>query len=149
MLTSYEERTNDHGRQEKRTYYIAGDADEIHKVLPKEWTGVYCLGMAVLERKTGDTVSCEKHFHIMDKRITAEEYAGFSRNHRRTENGLHRILDVHFAEDRSTAEEDNAIANLTLLRKIAFNLTKMMPEESKKTTKKRIIDFMMDIDLFK
>jgi hypothetical protein len=35
------------------------------------------------------------------------------------------------------------------MRKIAFNFAKMVPGEEKKSTKKRITDFMMDIELFK
>lgn len=148
-LESYEEKTNCHGRKERRTYYTVSDEAEIRDVLPKDWATASCLGMAVLERRIGENVSCETHFHVMDIPRTAEEYARFARNHWQIENGLHWILDIHFGEDRSTAREENAIANLTLLRKIAFNLIKLMPEESKKSTKKKIVDFMMDVDLFK
>ena len=81
--------------------------------------------------------------------MEAKKYAGYARGHWGIENSLHWVLDIHFGEDRSTAREGNAIANLTLLRKIAFNLAKLVPTETKKTTKKRIIDFMTDVGLFK
>lgn len=139
----------DHGRYEKRKYYTVSDKDEIRNALPKGWGGVSCLGMAVLEREVNGVKSQETHFHVMDVGRTAEEYAGLARGHWEIENSQHWVLDVIFGEDRSTAREDGAIANLALLRKIAFNMTKLMPSEKKKTTKKKIIDFMTDVELFK
>ena len=85
----------------------------------------------------------------MSKVVGAEEYGSLARGHWAIENSLHWVLDIHFCEDRSTARVDNAISNLTLLRKIAFNMTKLDPEMAKKTTKKRMIDFMTDIEVFK
>ena len=145
----YTQITKDHGRVEKRTYYTVSDETDIRLILPEGWGAVKCLGMAVLEREVNGEKSCERHFHVMDKPKTAEEYAGLARGHWKIENCQHWTLDVIFGEDRSTAREDKAIANLTLLRKIALNLSKMVPGEEKKSTKKRLIDFMMDLELFK
>ena len=39
--------------------------------------------------------------------------------------------------------------NLALLRKIAFNFTKLDPTMQKKTIKKKMIDYMTDLELFK
>ncbi|MDO4803649.1 MAG: ISAs1 family transposase [Lachnospiraceae bacterium] len=142
-------RDKGHGRIEKRNYYTVADKEEIRNALPKGWESVNCLGMAVLERETNGVKSRERHFHVMDLERTPEEYAGLARGHWEIENGQHWVLDVIFGEDRSTAREDGAIANLALLRKITFNMTKLMPSEKKKTTKKKIIDFMMDVELFK
>ena len=85
----------------------------------------------------------------MDEAVSADRYAQLARGHWGIENSLHWVLDIHFGEDRSTAREDNSISNIALLRKIAFNMAKMMPSEKKKTTKKRIIDFMTEPELFK
>lgn len=146
----HQEINKGHGRIEKRTYRVATDESEISNVVPLEWKTVRCLGMAVLERETADgKKSVETHYHVMDRAMTAEEYAGYARGHWKIENSLHWVLDIHFGEDRSTAREDNAIANLTLLRKIAFNLVKLDPKEAGKTTKKKIIDFMTDVEVFK
>ena len=84
----------------------------------------------------------------MNKAISAAEYAELARGHWKIENSQHWVLDIIFGEDRSTAREDGAIANLTLLRNIALNMSKLAPSEKKKTTKKRLIDFMTDVDLF-
>lgn len=148
-LPCFEEKVKDHGRIEARKYVVFDDLEEIRNVIPESWDKVKCIGMAILVRGKGDTKSTEIHFHVMSKMVGAEEYASLARGHWAIENSLHWVLDIHFCEDRSTARADNAISNLTLLRKIVFNLTKLDPEMAKKTTKKRMIDFMTDIEVFK
>ena len=145
----YTQAEKDHGRIEKRTYCTISNEGDIRAIVPEGWDSVHCIGMAVLEREVNGEKSCEKHFHVMDVERTAEEYAQLARGHWGIENSQHWVLDVIFGEDKSTAREDGAISNLTLMRKIAFNFAKMVPGEEKKSTKKRITDFMMDIDLFK
>ncbi len=81
--------------------------------------------------------------------MSADEYGKLARGHWGIENSLHWILDIHFKEDASTANKGNSIANLALLRKIAFNFTKLDEGMKKKTTKKKMIDFMTDLELFK
>ena len=49
----------------------------------------------------------------------------------------------------STSNAVRAIENLALLRKIAFNFTKLDPAMQNKTVKKKMIDYMTDISLFK
>lgn len=148
-LPCFEEKVKDHGRIETRKYIVFDDPGEIRHVIPESWDKVKCIGMAILVRGKGDTKSTEIHFHVMSKVVGAEEYGSLARGHWAIENSLHWVLDIHFCEDRSTARADNAISNLTLLRKIALNMTKLDPEMAKKTTKKRMIDFMTDIEVFK
>lgn len=145
----YMKEEKNHGRIEKREYRVYTEQKEIKRILGKKWGHVGCLGMAKLTRKSGSTVSTEIHYHLLDVEVTAEKYGSLAREHWKIENGLHWILDIHFKEDSSTANTDHALANLALLRKIAFNFTKLDPAMAKKTTKKRMIDFMTDLDLFK
>lgn len=148
-LDSFREIKKGHGRMEKREYYIFCNPKEVAGMLDPKWAHVKCLGMARLTRNDGGSVSRETHFHLLDKPVGAEEYAGLARGHWAIENSLHWVLDIHFREDSSTANADKAISNLTLLRKIAFNFTKLDPAMQKKTTKKKMIDYMTDISLFK
>lgn len=148
-LDSFQEIQKDHGRIEKREYYTFCDGKEVAGMLDPKWVHVKCLGMARLTRDKGETVSKEVHFHLLDKSIGAEEYARLARGHWSIENGLHWVLDIYFREDSSTANTDNAISNLALLRKIAFNFTKLDPAMEKKTTRKKMIDYLTDLSLFK
>lgn len=138
-----------HGRIETRTYRTLTDASQVRLALPDGWEHVRCLGMAVLEREVvGDPSrhSVEVHYHVMDVARTAREYAGYARGHWAQENTLHHVLDVQFGEDACAARADNAISNLTLLRKVAFNVVRQL--KGGKSTRAVMIDFMMDADLF-
>ncbi len=123
--------------------------DEIATILGNKWEHVQCIGIARLKRKTENDESCETHYHILDTTISAKKYASLARGHWEIENGLHGILDIHFKEDLSTSNAVRAIENLALLRKIAFNFTKLDPAMQNKTVKKKMIDYMTDISLFK
>jgi len=105
--------------------------------------------MARLTRTVGKTTSVEVHYHLLDQETSADIYGKLARSHWEIENSLHWVLDVHFCEDATTANSGNAIANLTLLRKIAYNFTKIDSGMKKKSTKKKMIDFMTDLTLFK
>lgn len=148
-MDCFVEEEKNHGRIEKREYRVFTGQEEIKRVLDKKWEHVECLGMAKLVRKSESAVSEEIHYHLLDATVSSEKYGRLAREHWEIENSLHWVLDVHFHEDASTANTDNALANLALLRKIAFNFTKLDPVMAKKTTKKRMIDFMTDLDLFK
>lgn len=148
-LSTYTELTKDHGRMEKREYYTFNKTKEIKQILDKKWGYVNCIGMARLTRTVGETTSVELHYHVFDQETSAEDYGKLARSHWEIENKLHWVLDVHFKEDTSTANSKNAIANLTLLRKIAYNFTKLDKGMKKKSTKQKMIDFMTDLSLFK
>ena len=147
-LSSYTETAKDHGRIEKREYYTFADTEEIKRMLDTRWEHVKCIGMARLTRTIRETTT-EVHYHLLDVETAAERYMELARGHWEIENSLHWVLDIHFHEDASTANSGNAISNLALLRKIAFNFTKLDPAMKKKTTKQKMIDFMTDIQLFK
>ncbi len=148
-LSAYKEVTKDHGRIEKREYYTFSKTEDIQRILDKKWVHVGCIGMARLTRTVGKTTSVEVHYHLLDQETSADIYGKLARSHWEIENSLHWVLDVHFCEDATTANSGNAIANLTLLRKIAYNFTKIDSGMKKKSTKKKMIDFMTDLTLFK
>ncbi len=60
---------------------------------------------------------------ISDMVLTPEEFAEYKRSHWEIENGLHHVLDVDFAEDRSPAKGSKN--NLALLRKFAYNVLRL------------------------
>lgn len=146
-MTYYETIEKGHGRIEKRKYYVCNDISFIND--KEKWNNLSAIGMVIQERAENDNTSIETHYHIMDKIIDASEYARYSRGHWQIENNLHWILDVIFDEDHSTSKKENSIQNISIIRKIVFNLTKLDETMSKKTTKKKIIDYQFDFDLFK
>lgn len=138
-----------HGRIEERTYRVATDPDDVRNVLPEEWAHVRAIGMA--ERRSTDVateeVTVDRHYHVLSREMSTEEYAGYARGHWRIESS-HWLLDIYLGKNRCTSRKGNSISNLTLLGKIALNLVRLSPEESGKTSKKRQIDFMLHPELF-
>lgn len=148
-LSCFTETGKEHGRIEKREYYTFCDKQIIKEILGEKWKHIACIGMARLTRIVGDKESTETHYHLLDYEVNAENYGKLARGHWEIENNLHWVLDIHFWEDASTANSQHAISNLALLRKIAFNFTKLDASMKNKTTKKKMIDFMTNIKLFK
>lgn len=148
-LSPYTETAKDYGRTEKREYYTFSGPEEIKRMLNPKWAHVNCIGMARLRRTVGEATATEVHYHLMDTETPAGKYMKLAGGHWEIEDSLHWVLDIHFHEDASTANSGNAISNLTLLKKIAFNFTKLDPGMKKKSTKQKMIDFMTDIQLFK
>ncbi len=137
----------DHGRIETRKYYVSSRTDLITKL--KDWQNLSAIGLVIQERTvTGKEKAVERRYYIMDQVLKAEEFAGYTRKHWQIENNLHWVLDVIFNEDHSTSKKDNAIINIATVRKMAFNLTKLDPSMSKKTTKKKMIEYTYDFNLF-
>jgi len=70
----------------------------------------------------GVTRSEEISYYLSSKKLGAEEALREIRKHWGIENGLHWILDVAFGEDDWPVRAKQAARNLSLIRKIGFNL---------------------------
>ena len=146
-ISYFETTEKDHGRIETRKYYVSSRTDFITNL--KDWQNLSAIGLVIQERTvTGKEKTVERRYYIMDQVLKAEEFARYTRKHWQIENNLHWVLDVIFNEDHSTSKKDNAIINIATVRKMAFNLTKLDPSMSKKTTKKKMIDYTYNFDLF-
>jgi len=132
MLGIYQEFDKCHSRIERRTYYVWNDASCVFK---DEWPDVAAVGMVVRERlvihrgEDGEIMNeeptVETESYIISRRMNPEEFACFSRHHWAIENGLHWVLDDALREDRCTARKGHATENISLMRKIAYNLLKL------------------------
>ena len=137
-----------HGRIEKRKYYIVNDMDLISHINDrKKWKNLKSVGMVENTREIDGKKSVQRKYYILDIDITAEKFAEITRNHWQIENGLHWILDVHFKEDFSTSKKDNSIFNLSLLRKICYNLIKLDDSFGKISFKKKLNRYNFDFRL--
>ena len=66
---------------------------------------------------------------ISDRVLDAESMAAYKREHWAVENKLHYILDMTYKEDRSTIRKGKV--NAAVLRKIAYNIIRLVMIESK------------------
>ena len=112
----------DHGRFEKREYYLVTDIEWLHE--KEEWKGLHGIGMVRAERTVEEETSVEMRYYITTLEGNAERFGYAVREHWGIENNVHWILDIAFREDDSRVRKDNAPENLAVLRHIALNLLK-------------------------
>ena len=62
------------------------------------------------------------NYYIIDNKIEIDKLIDAIRDHWNIECGLHWRLDVILDEDHSTNKVGNSIENLSIIRKIIFNL---------------------------
>lgn len=129
-LSFYKTVEKDHGRIETRTYITSS---EIYYITGKEqWKNLKQIGKVESIREIKGEKSRETRYYILDKDYTAEEMSKIVRGHWKIENNLHWVLDVHFQEDRCKVKQETAMQNLSLVRKICYNLMKLDKQFDKK-----------------
>lgn len=137
-LSTYETLEKNHGRIEKRKYWISSD---IGYLTGKEkWKNLKTIGKVESIREMDEKRSFETRYYILDQEMTAEEMSRIVRGHWGIENSLHWVLDVHFREDACKIKTEKAMQNLSLIRKICYNLMKLDKrfDKKKKMTYKKM-----------
>lgn len=130
--TDYEK---DHGRIEKRKYYMSY---EFNCISDKEkWKSVHGIGRIDVIRIENDKEKITKHYYILSKQFDFQTFIDVTRQHWNIECGLHWRLDVILDEDHSRNREGNSINNLSLIRKIVFNLARLDKSMGDKLTLKQ------------
>lgn len=122
-LKEYKTIEKSHGRIETRNYYVTTNLECIYD--KEKWASVKTIGAVTNIRELNGKKTTKTKYYISDLELAPEEFAKITRNHWQIENNLHWVLDVHFNEDLSKSKKNNAIQNLSLLRKICFNLIKL------------------------
>lgn len=146
-IITYTTIDKDHGRIERREHFIVYDLDWLYE--KDNWKNLSMIGMSRNYREINGEVSIQEKYYISDLKMTGEEFAKVIRSHWTIENNLHWILDVHFREDWSLCKEENALKNLSLIRKICYNLTKLDPINTKLSFKKKLTLYNHNLDNIK
>jgi predicted transposase YbfD/YdcC len=128
----HEEVEDGHGRHEERYVTVIYDPAG----LPEGWPDAAAVALVNREREVGGQRTCTSHYYLMSYAGTGAEIAGFARGHWGIENGLHWVLDVVFREDRSRIRQENAGANLALIRRVAASLLSRAPGKGSGVTKR-------------
>ena len=113
----------DHGRIEKRFYYLSYDVDCISD--KEKWKSVKAIGRIEVYREENGKISKTKHHYILSNTFDIETFIKVTREHWNIECSLHWRLDVIMDEDHSRNRIGNSINNLSLIRKIVFNLARL------------------------
>ena len=113
----------DHGRIERREYFLSYEVNCIHNLKDK-WQSVKTIGMVRNYREVKDEVTIDDKFYIMDTTMSMSLFKQSTRGHWAIENNLHWKLDVIFDEDHSRSRVKDSIINLATVRKFVFNTIK-------------------------
>jgi predicted transposase YbfD/YdcC len=136
-----------HGRLEQREVYITDQVEFIND--KAKWTNITTIALVRSFREINDEVTIKDKYYILDIHTTAKEVYDITRSHWQIENNLHWILDVHFREDFSKSKIGYSIENLSLIRKICYNLVKLDDSFGKLSFKKKLMMYNHNLDNLK
>jgi predicted transposase YbfD/YdcC len=127
---TFEHTTYTGGRIEKRTCAVIHHLDTFVDEA-QYWKEAKSVIQITTHRyiKTQDKTTCQTRLFISSRNVNAQEFAGLIQDHWQIENKLHWHLDVTFSEDSDRKRTKNAAPNFSIIRKIALNLLKKMPEK--------------------
>ena len=114
-----------HGREELRACWVLTDLESVRE--RAKWPGLQSVVVVVRDRTVGSRNTCEKHYYISSRRLSARRALEAARGHWQVENGLHWHLDVHFGEDANRVQRRHGAENLGVLRRMALSLLKQHP----------------------
>ena len=140
----YHEKTieKDHGRIEEREYFLCYD---VSKIKDKEkWKTVKSIAYTRVSRTYNDETVITDNYYIIDYKISIEKLVEAIRDHWNIECGLHWKLDVILDEDHSRNRENNSINNLSIMRKIIFNLANLDNSFGKVPLQRKLTRYMLD-----
>lgn len=91
-----------------------------------------------------EEVKITDNYYIIDHEIEVKRLEDVIRDHWNIECGLHWRLDVIMNEDRSRNRKEESINNLSILRKIVFNLASFDNSFGKVPLKRKLTNYMLD-----
>ena len=134
----------DHGRIEEREYYLIYNTS---KITDKEkWNTVNAVAYMRVTRTERDETTITDNYYIIDNKIEIDKLIDAIRDHWNIECGLHWRLDVILDEDHSTNKVGNSIENLSIIRKIIFNLASLDNRFGKVPLQRKLTRYMLDFE---
>ena len=134
----------DHGRIEEREYYLTYNTS---KITDKEkWKTVNAVAYMRVTRTEQDETTIIDNYYIIDNKIEIDKLIDAIRDHWNIECGLHWRLDVILDEDHSTNKVGNSIENLSIIRKIIFNLASLDNRFGKVPLQRKLTRYMLDFE---
>ena len=141
------ESRGDRGRIETRKTTVIHDVawlQERHR-----WPGMNAVVVIDSTREIGNKIENETRFYITSLVLLAELMGPIVRSHWAVENSLHWVLDMVFRDDECRVRTHNAPANLSTLKHMSLNLSRMVPGKDSMRLKRKIAawddDFLASI----
>lgn len=122
----YSETEKSHSKFIKREYYMTSDIYWITN--HKDWKNIKSIGYEkkTIEFLNNDKKVIEERFFIISFENNVKIFVDAVRKHWGIENNLHAPLDIVFREDNNTTLEKNGSKNLSILKRIALNIIKLV-----------------------
>lgn len=131
-----------HGRIEERKYYLTYNTSKITD--KNKWKTVNAIAYMRVTRTEKDETIITDNYYIIDHEISIDKLIESIRDHWNIECGLHWRLDVILDEDHSTNKIGNSIENLSIIRKIIFNLASLDNRFGKVPLQRKLTRYMLD-----
>lgn len=133
----------DHGRIEEREYFLSYNTSKIEN--KEKWKTVNAIAYTKVSRTYNDETIITENYYIIDYNISMKELVEAIRDHWNIECGLHWKLDVILDEDHSRNRVKNSINNLSIMRKIIFNLASLDNRFGRVPLQRKITRYMLDL----
>ncbi len=130
------EHAKGHGRVETRWTQVMAVPATLRN--PEAWPDIASIARCTRTYTERGVEKSEVRYYISSLPPQVQKIARAIRGHWGIENGLHWVLDMYFAEDRSRARTGNAAANLGLLRRWVLSLLQRNESISGGIEKKRL-----------
>lgn len=134
----------DHGRIEEREYFLSYNTSKIKD--KDKWKTVKAIAYTKVYRTFRDETIMTENYYIIDYEISIEKLIESIRDHWNIECGLHWKLDVILNEDHSRNRVNNSINNLSIMRKIVFNLASLDNSFGKVPLQRKLTRYMLDFN---
>ena len=132
----------DHGRIEEREYFLCYDVSKIKDKI--KWKTVKAIAYTKVSRISDDETIVTENYYIIDYQISIEKLIETIREQWNIECGLPWKLDVILDEDHSRNRIENSISNLSIMRKIIFNLASLDNSFGKVPLQRKLTRYMLD-----
>ena len=134
----------DHGRTEEREYFLCYNTAKLRD--KEKWNTIKAIAYTKVSRIYNDETIITENYYIIDYKITIDKLISAIRDHWNIECGLHWKLDVILDEDHSRNRVKNSINNLSILRKIVFNLASLDNSFGKVPLQRKLTRYMLDFN---
>lgn len=131
-----------HGRSEIREYFLSYDTNAITD--KEKWGTVKAIAYVKVQIMQNNEVTITDKYYIIDNEIGIHRLEYVIRDHWNIECGLHWKLDVIFDEDHSRNRIGNSINNLSIIRKIVFNLVNLDNSFGKVPMQRKLTRYMLN-----
>ena len=132
----------DHGRIEEREYFLCYNTSKIKD--KEKWKTVKAIAYTKVTITYNSETTITENYYIIDHQINIEKLIETIRSHWSIECGLHWKLDVILDEDHSRNRVKNSINNLSIIRKIIFNLASLDNSFGKVPLQRKLTRYMLD-----